>query len=486
MSESLKSKTISNISYSALGKMVAFAFQAVTNVIMSRELGAGDYGIVGFALIIVNFLKGFGDLGINAAAIQSKSLDRRGLDTAFTLRFSLGIVIYLLAFVIAQFTPLFFANQQVVWVVRLLALNIILYTLGFIPGVLLSRCLRFKYLVISDTILSIVSSLVAIAMALNGFKFWSIVAASLASNLAYVIALNLFAPQRIGFGLDRELAADYLKYGTKVFLSGLLAFALLNVDNFTIGAVAGEEQLGFYIIAFNWGSMVCSVMSGTVYNVLFPTLSTIQGDTEKSVRAYLRIVEYVALAAMLFNTVLFCVSHDFLVYVLGKGTAKWLPSLAALQILCVYGVARCLLEALGTFFTAKGLPGVVLKANLLVAGLELLLVYPAVRYGSIELVALLVLLAYLTASAVYLANLPLLGLAPRDLWQPLRPALLALLAALALYQGVLQRLSGGIVLLVLQAAAVTAVYLLVYSLLTRFKMARWSLEQFQALQARKG
>lgn len=479
MSESLTTKTISNISCSAIGKIVSFVFQAVTNVILSRELGASDYGVVGFALILVSFLKGFGDLGINTAAIQRKEMDERALNTAFTLRLTLGAIIYCIAFIIAGFAPIIFNNPSIVLVIRLLALNIILYTLAFIPGVILSRSLKFKYIVISETILSVVSSIIAIGFALNGFKFWSIVAANIFSNVAFVAAMNYFSPNRMRFCLDKEIAREYLKYGSKIFLSGLLAFAVFNLDNFIIGAISGDKQLGYYIIAFNWGSMICLIMTSTVYNVLFPTLSTIQGDTEKSVRAYVTIIEYVALSSILFNAVLFCVSQDFLVYVLGKGTAKWMPSLMALKILCAYGVARALLEAVGTFFTAKGLAGTVLKANLLVAVLELIFVYPAVLFGSIEVVALVVFIAYLTATIVYIVNLPHIGLNILDLWRPIQPAIISLSVSVPIYFVLAQSINGGILSLLIRASIVTSLYLLTYSILTKFKIVKLAISTIQ-------
>jgi O-antigen/teichoic acid export membrane protein len=218
--------------------------------------------------------------------------------------------------------------------------------------------------------------------------------------------------------------------------------------------------------------MICLIMSSTVYNVLFPTLSTIQGDTEKSVRAYVKIIEYVAILSILYNLVLFSVSQDFLVYVLGKGTDKWMPSLMSLKILCIYGVARSLLEAISTFFTAKGLAGIVLKANLMVALLELVFVYPAVVYGSIEVVAVVVLIAYFAAVCVYMMNLHRIGLSLRDLWKPLQSAILSLIVSAVLYFSAIQFLNNGIIFLFIKAAILTVIYVLTYCILTKFEIAK--------------
>lgn len=79
-----------NLTYSALARAVAMAFQLASSIVLSRHLGAHDYGIVGFALIFINFLIQFHDLGLNMAAVQAKALDDEALATAFWLKAALS------------------------------------------------------------------------------------------------------------------------------------------------------------------------------------------------------------------------------------------------------------------------------------------------------------------------------------------------------------------------------------------------------------
>ncbi len=120
-------------------------------------------------------------------------------------------------------------------------------------------------------------------------------------------------------------------------LIGFIVFTIFNVDNFIIGAVKGSSELGYYMIAFNWGSIICVILGTVVNNVLFPTFSRMEQDRERIKKSYLRVLEYVSCIGMLTNITLLLVSEDFLVYVLGHGTDKWLPALLSLRILCLYG-----------------------------------------------------------------------------------------------------------------------------------------------------
>jgi lipopolysaccharide exporter len=72
-------------------------------------------------------------------------------------------------------------------------------------------------------------------------------------------------------------------------------------------------------------------------------------------------------------------SLDFNTVVYGS---RWLPAVAALQVLCFYGLNRSLLATTGNLYLAAGKPEVRTKLNLLQLVLMALLMYPlTIRYG---------------------------------------------------------------------------------------------------------
>ena len=401
MSELLTRSTVTNIGYNTVAKIIAFAFQGLANIILSQNLGASDYGIVGFAMIFANFLGRFNDLGIQTAVVQRKNLDDRTLYTAFTVKAVLGLLTYAITFVVAGFSPYFFDNPAVITVIRLISLNFIINTFAFLPRVLLIRDLDFKKLSISEVLLSITSSLIAVVMALNGFKYWSIVVATLASNIVAVIVVARFRPVKLKLVFDKEIALELVRFGGNLFLSGMIVFLLFNADNFVVGSTAGSAALGYYALAFNWGSLICMVLGDVVHSVLFPTFSKIQGDTDRIKSAYLKVLEVVGFVAVFVNLVLFLGADEFLYYMLGKGTDKWFPALATLRIICCYGIVRALLEPLGSVIMAIGKTELLLKANFLAAALELILLYPVIKLFGIFGVGVLITLAYFTQYLVF-------------------------------------------------------------------------------------
>ncbi len=471
MSQSLKNTTFKNISYNAFGKVIAFCFQSAASIILSRELVAEDYGVAGFAMICVAFMKNFSGFGINKAAVHAEYFDEKAMNTAFTLRQIIGCLAFAITIAFSGLAGHFIEHKAITSVIRVLAFAILIDNFSLVSTIYLERNLKFSIISFAETGLTVASSITAIILVMNGFKYWSIVYGYIAANIVFVLITYLYRPYRFRFSIDVVIAKQYLKYGSMVFLTGLLFFAIFNMDNFIIGSVAGLAQLGFYAIAFNWGAMVCSIMGAVVFGVLFPTFSRMRGDPVRMKQAYLKIIQYTALFSLLFNVGLFCVADNFLVTVLGKGTDKWLPSLHTLRILCFYGVIRSLIEPASSLFMSQGNTKIPLKAALLVALIELTLVYPAIRFGSIEVVGLAVLLAYSCQLLVYLPALKKCNnILAGEVWTHIWPALASGLVMLLCYFSLTGLFGYGLVNLAVSVLILTLVYLVVYGLLTRWRV----------------
>lgn len=474
MTSDLKQKTVKNVSYTAAGWVITFLFQAVANVVMTRTLQASDYGIAGMAVIFLNFFSQFSDLGITTALVQKADMTERDLYTAFGLRALLGCAIFLLSVLTMPLANAAFGNQGVGLLIVVFSLNYLINIFGFIPVALMRRDLSYGKLFFPQVAYAASSALLGIVLALNGFGYWSLVFSLIGATLVYVALTNSLRPVPIRFQFHKETALSFLRFGSNVALTGVIGFALLNADNFVVGALQGSAALGFYIIAFNWGSLICTIITAVVSNVLLPTFSRLQGDKQRLKAAYLKLLEFVTPLALGANLLLFLASKEFLYLVLGHSSEKWFPSLAALQILCLYGVLRSLLEPASNAFLSLGLPRLMLRASLLAAVIELGLLYPAIRYGGIEAVAVVVTVAAASQHLVYLGLLKKhLGISPRQVLAKVAPAFGAMAgAALPLLYGFqfLGQLSW--LTFAVKTATTLALFLLLHGLLTRWTVLR--------------
>ena len=427
----LASKTIRSIGYKSASRFLIYGLQALTTVVLARNLSAQDYGIAGYAMIFIGFLASFNDIGIGSALIQREQLDDAVLATAFSLRLSLGILAFCLAWILAPLAGLTFGDTSVSAVIRILSLGFLVSVLGFIPSALLLRDLDFGRWVLATLGGAIFRAAVACYLAIRGYGYWSIVLGSLGGTSIESLCFMVFSKHTVKLSWQKDVAGGLLRFGLPLFVSGLLTFSLFNADNLIIGAVSGASILGFYAIAFNWGSIFSKAIYEVLHSVLFPAFSRIQSETETLRRMYLRMMEQISFFGVLIQAGLLACSRDFLVIILGKGTDKWIPACHALQILSLYGLIRLLVEPVGNVLIAAGRTNLLLRANLLAAAVEIGLLYPVLKLGGIEGVAMLVTLSYALQCFIYWPFLKAhLNLSLRELGKSILPSILASIPAL--------------------------------------------------------
>src|SRR5580658_3448751 len=400
-----KAKTFRNVIYTSLTKGATLVCIAVTSSVVARNLSPSDYGVVGFATIIIGFLAHFSDVGVASAAIRRPTLDRRSLLTAFTLKIILSSGAFAVALLIAPFAHHFFEHPAAGNVIRILALNFLVSTIGFMPLVALTREQNYRALVIPGVASAVARCILAVTLILCGWKYWAVIFADVGANLAGCLAIQAARKMPIRFQIDWTDAREYLRIGLPLLGNGVLVFLIFNMDNFLVGSRMGSAKLGYYALAFAWGSFICGLLSDTVNNVMLPTFSAIQNDIAAMRRWYLKTVDMVGFVAVMANTALLANVHFFLVTFLGKGTDKWLPAATALKILCLYGILRVITEPLGNCIVARGRTRMLLDAAALAGAVEFVLILLVLRSGRIGLVAAAVLIAYVTQAIIYLPYL---------------------------------------------------------------------------------
>ena len=423
-----KSQTFRNVFYNSLMRSATLTCQLLASTVVARGLSAADMGVVGFANIIIGFLNHFSDCGVGSAAIRRPQLTQSNLETAFTLKVILGAGSFGVALLIAPFAWHFCDHPAAGDVTRFLALNFFISTIGFLPLVQLTREMNFKALVIPGVINAVVRASLAVTLIVCGWKFWAVAVADVGANLAGGIATQCVRKIPVRFRFDAEDMREYLRFGLPLLGMGVLVYLIFYLANFLVGARLGKEQLGYYTLAFTWGSFICGLLGDTVNSVMFPAFAALQNDLVKMRRWYLKTVDLVAFVSVVANTALMANADAFLVIFLGKGSDKWMPAVVTLQILCAYGIIRAMTEPIGNCLMALGKTQTLLRSCIMVGVVQMPLLWWAIHTGKIEWVAAVVLVAYSTQALVYFPvlrrefSVSTLDLV-KQLW-PLAPAML--------------------------------------------------------------
>ena len=94
MSDSLKSKTVSGVLWSAIERFSLQGVQFIINVLMARLLLPSDYGMIGMLAVFLQISQTFIDSGFSDAWFRRKTEQRRICQLFF-----ISILLYLFYFI---------------------------------------------------------------------------------------------------------------------------------------------------------------------------------------------------------------------------------------------------------------------------------------------------------------------------------------------------------------------------------------------------
>lgn len=425
----LAKKTVKNAlwNYGTFASSKAVVF--ITTIILARVLAPTDFGLMAIGLTIMNYLDILADFGIGPALVYRQDKPEQSANVAFVLSVGSGIGLMLIAWLTAPLVAAFFNEPRVVDLFRVLALGLLLTSLGNIHSALLSKRLDFRRHLIPQVGRTVVKGVVSVGGALLGMGVWSLVwgqiAGILASTILYWVALR-WRPQ---LTFDTEIARSLVGYGGHIVLASILGSFLSNVDYLLIGRLQDSTQLGFYTMGFRLPELIILSLVVVVGQAIFPTYAKLQDDREATQKGFLVLLRYVSMLTVPIGIGMVIIAHDF---VYAFYTETWEPVIPVMQLLSLYAVAWSLSYNAGDIYKATGRAKIINQ----IAIVRLLITVPVLWYAatvSIYAVALgqLIVAVVLTLFTLAVAN-RVLGVRVAAMFESVWPSVIS---AVVMYIG---------------------------------------------------
>ncbi len=348
---SLKKAAMKGAFWSALSTVFSRGLRFVITILLARVLLPEDFGLISMAMVVMDVAEMLRDLGLGAALIQRKHLDPEHLHTCFWANLGIGAFLWGLTLLIAEPAAVFYHNPAVRPILQVMAINFLISPIGSIPWVLLTRELRFKELMIAQSIQTVVRGATSLILAWKGFGVWSLVWGPITGTVAGSFVNWLFCKWRPAFVWSKKHFMDLLHFGKNVFGERLLGYFVANSDFLVTGRALGAETLGFYNFAYQIPHLAETHVVPIVGRVLFPVLSQVQDDLERLRRGYLQTLRLIASTCAPFSALLYVSAPEFIPVVYGS---RWQPVVLPLQILCLAGFSHALTNTVWTVQQAVG------------------------------------------------------------------------------------------------------------------------------------
>jgi len=417
---SLKKKTLKNLQFVGIAQILSLGFMQLAYLALAKILNPDDIGLYAAVLVVYNLAVGFSMLGLDQAAIQSKDDVDSVLRTGATYRMTAAIVAVGVILLAAPLISSFFKREEMTAPLRLMTLALLISSAGFFSLVKLSKELRFRELSISKVSNAVVWPVVAIGAAIIGLSYWSMILALVLGSAAALAVLWIYAPWKVVFRADRQVARKLLRFGKFPVAIGFVTFLFFNLDKVVIGRFLGTDLLGIYFLAFTWGTAVPTIFTNVVNNVMFPTYAKISDKREVLSMAYLKTITYLAYMSLPIGFGLAAVSKVFVASVLGP---EWKDAAVPLALLSFVGLSSALTSPAGSLFLATGNPNLSWRQSSITFAVYAALLIPAVVYWGIVGVSIL-MLAIVIISLIWVLKMASgivggsLGQIGRSIWKP--------------------------------------------------------------------
>ncbi len=291
-----------------------------STVVLARLLSPDDYGILAMAIAVTSLAGLFRDFGLSAAAIQQATLTHAQQSNLFWANVGLGLMLTVALSAASPLVAGFYQEPEVLWITVTLSITFLIGGISAQSGALLAREMRFGRQAAATLCGAVVQFAVAVVLAVEGFRYWSLAwsqLAGIATTSGLLFALSSFRPGMPSRGTGLKAM---LRFGGDITAFNFVNYFQRNLDNILIGRFWGAGPLGVYSRAYALLMFPIINLRGPINTVAFPALSRLR-DEPASYRAYyVRVTSVLALLSMPLTAYLFVAAKPVIELLLG---ADW-------------------------------------------------------------------------------------------------------------------------------------------------------------------
>lgn len=277
-----------------LGVMSVLSFS-----IMSRLLTKEDFGFYAAITAITTIFSSFSETGIGAALIQKKEINKRYIDNAFTINLLFGLFISLLLVALAGPLSRAVVDSSIETPLRLMSIPLLCNCLVSVNYSMMKRRLQFLRVGLISLISNAVGLAVAIALALRGFGYYTIIFQSIIGGVIMLLLSYLLNETRFGFALDKANFKSIFSFSGWLMASVVFRNIAQHIDRLMMPRLISVESLGAYNRPKEFIGQISSRLNGIFDTALFPVLSGIQDERERLASAFKRSFYYMNMFALL-------------------------------------------------------------------------------------------------------------------------------------------------------------------------------------------
>jgi len=243
-----------------------------SNLVLTRLLYPEAFGVMALVSVVLVGLALFSDVGIGPAISQSaRGDDRDFLNTAWTINVVRGIILWLLAIVLAWPAGHFYDVPELMWYLPAAGLTLLIS--GFNPTRIdtANRHLLLGRVTALDLLSQIIGIVVMVLLSWALHSVWGLILGSIVGALAKLGLMMAFLPGEANrFRWEPAAGRQLIHFGKWILLSTTCTFVMSQGDKAILGAYLSLEELGIYNIGFFLASFPILLGGAVTGRIMIP------------------------------------------------------------------------------------------------------------------------------------------------------------------------------------------------------------------------
>jgi len=330
----LKEKTAQGLFWGFMSSGGTQLLNLVIGIFLARLLSPEEYGIVGMLAIFSIIATNLQDSGFGVALINIKDIKHNDYNSVFWFNIGVSVTLYLLLFLCAPLIADFFHQPRLTSLSRFVFLGFVFSALGITSNAVLTRNLMVKQKTIITLLALLISGIVGVTMAFNGFSYWSLATQQVLYNAIICVGRFFYARWWPTLHVDFSPVKQMFSFSYKVLITTVMWTISNNVLTVIFGKLFPVAMVGNFTQANKWSNMAHWTVSGTVSQVAQPVLARISDDPERQCRVFGKMLRFTAFMSFPAMLGLALVAPQLITVTIGT---KWQDSIPLLQILCFSG-----------------------------------------------------------------------------------------------------------------------------------------------------
>lgn len=377
----------------AVSKYSNIIISLVVNAILARLISPQEYGLLAIITVFSTFFSTLSDVGFGTAIIQNRTLDRNDIQNIYNFTCYISFILMLLFGVASFAIAEFYNNERLIKIGLWMSIPLLFNSLNMVPNGILNLQKKFLEMALRNTVVYLLSGLLAVIMAFMKFGIYAVVIQSIISSFAIFVWSKCLTHIHFTIRCNKASIKKIASYSGFQYAFTMINYFSRNLDNILVGKVLGENELAYYNRAYSLMLYPVQNISGVITPVLHPIYSDYQDDKEYIYLQYIKLIRFIAVISVFVQCYCFVAGDDLIRLMYGE---NWINSITCFKILSFAIITQMVTNTSGSIFQALGQTKQLFIAGTINMSLTILSIILGLKFGeSISDLAFCVAVSYI-------------------------------------------------------------------------------------------